>query len=368
MSKLPSFPASSAFFKRFRKDELGSTKIVQPNAALGSRGDYQKMIDLTVPDEDAAPLIVSLRTEYTINANTVSSTPGAPQPISNATNAAPIVITTPSTHGLLTGTQITITGVNGNLGANGVFTITVISPTTFSLNGSVGSDAYLGGGSYVFLLSPGTGTGEVLIGGPLVGRVQWGVGGGYNVIEFDIPTGRIDTMLEPGTPEQRPVFDIGNGVQLYINASHVSVYVRNDGNLSPVNAPDNVPDRIGSPVGAKIIAFVAPGASRGGPPIQRTIYAVGGVAPGVPLLPGATVAITIPMFARRVRFARTPIATTPINIRIRTAVAVFIRQFDIPINSEGPIEIKGDEVIMEITNNGAVNINHLQAYFDVDPI
>lgn len=67
--------------------------------------------------------------------------------ITGATNASPIVVTTSTNHGLSTGTVAIIRGVLGNTAANTEGTaITVISPTTFSINGSVGNGAYAGGG------------------------------------------------------------------------------------------------------------------------------------------------------------------------------------------------------------------------------
>lgn len=68
--------------------------------------------------------------------------------ISGATNATPIVITTTAAHGLATGASVTIAGVGGNTAANGTWTITVLSPTTYSLTGSVGSGAYTAGGAW----------------------------------------------------------------------------------------------------------------------------------------------------------------------------------------------------------------------------
>lgn len=67
--------------------------------------------------------------------------------ITNASNATPIVITSAS-HGLNTGTRVTISGVNGNTAANGTFTITQIDANTFSLNGSAGNGAYTSGGTW----------------------------------------------------------------------------------------------------------------------------------------------------------------------------------------------------------------------------
>jgi hypothetical protein len=62
------------------------------------------------------------------------------------TNATPIVVTT-GVHGLATGASVTITGVGGNTAANGSWSITVLSTTTFSLNGSVGNGTYTSGGT-----------------------------------------------------------------------------------------------------------------------------------------------------------------------------------------------------------------------------
>jgi hypothetical protein len=75
--------------------------------------------------------------------------------ITGATAATPIVITT-NGHPYVTGDQVVISGVLGNVAANGTFTITRMSPTQFSLNGSVGTVAYVGGGS---ASGPGVGRG-----------------------------------------------------------------------------------------------------------------------------------------------------------------------------------------------------------------
>lgn len=67
--------------------------------------------------------------------------------VSGATNASPIVITTSAAHGFATGDYVSITGVLGNTAANGAFYITILSTTTFSLNGSTGTGAYTSGGT-----------------------------------------------------------------------------------------------------------------------------------------------------------------------------------------------------------------------------
>ena len=69
------------------------------------------------------------------------------QTISGASNATPIVITTSDVHSYTTGQRVRIDSVLGNTAANGVWTITVASTTTFSLNTSVGNGSYAGSGT-----------------------------------------------------------------------------------------------------------------------------------------------------------------------------------------------------------------------------
>lgn len=64
--------------------------------------------------------------------------------ISGATNATPIVITVAANSGLKTGDRIAISGITGNTGANGIWTIEAASATTFKLLGSVGNGTYGG--------------------------------------------------------------------------------------------------------------------------------------------------------------------------------------------------------------------------------
>lgn len=73
-----------------------------------------------------------------------SATAGA---ITDATNAGPIVITS-AAHGLANGDRLTVYGVNGNVHANGVFQVNVLSTDTIELVGSAGSGIYTGGGRW----------------------------------------------------------------------------------------------------------------------------------------------------------------------------------------------------------------------------
>jgi hypothetical protein len=66
--------------------------------------------------------------------------------VTGATNATPIVITETG-HGRSTGDFVVITGVTGNLAANGRWAITKINADSYSLDTSVGSAAYVSGGT-----------------------------------------------------------------------------------------------------------------------------------------------------------------------------------------------------------------------------
>lgn len=61
----------------------------------------------------------------------------------------PIVITTEGNHGYSVGTQVTISGVAGNTAANGGFTISAATATTFTLQGSASNGPYVSGGNAV---------------------------------------------------------------------------------------------------------------------------------------------------------------------------------------------------------------------------
>lgn len=73
----------------------------------------------------------------TINSGTAS--------ITGATNATPIVVT--ATNAFANDDVVTISGVLGNLGANGTFRLVGVSGSGFTLDGAVGTGAYASGGT-----------------------------------------------------------------------------------------------------------------------------------------------------------------------------------------------------------------------------
>jgi hypothetical protein len=73
----------------------------------------------------------------------------------DATFAIPIVITTDVDHEFETGDQVEVEGVTGNFAANGLWNITKIDDTSFSLDDSVGDGVYAGGGTAILTVSGG---------------------------------------------------------------------------------------------------------------------------------------------------------------------------------------------------------------------
>lgn len=64
-----------------------------------------------------------------------------------ASRTTPVVLTTARPHELRSGMTAIVAGVEGNLGANGTFVVTVVDPTHVSLESSIGSGDYTVGGS-----------------------------------------------------------------------------------------------------------------------------------------------------------------------------------------------------------------------------
>jgi len=82
-----------------------------------------------------------------ITDNFADPTSGATNPITGATNATPIVITS-NAHGLATGDRVNVAGVAGNMNARGLWTVTVIDANRIALDGSIGNANYTGGGTW----------------------------------------------------------------------------------------------------------------------------------------------------------------------------------------------------------------------------
>lgn len=105
-----------------------------------------------------------------------------PQTVSSSTDATPIVITTAGNHGFVTGQAVIIYGHTTNIAANGIYKITVLSPTTFSLQDYNTGANIVGSGA-------GAGSGGVLLPAPKVIYT-----GDFKSIELQVDTSGTATL------------------------------------------------------------------------------------------------------------------------------------------------------------------------------
>lgn len=207
------------------------------------------------------------------------------------------------------------------------------------------------------------------VGGPLVGTLQWGVGGGYNELEFDVPVARAPNQLAPaGDSLHSPMTQLGSGVTIFLaGASHVSLYVRNDASLCPLTNPTSpLPTHvIGFAASAKILAFIAPGGT-GNRPLERSIVCSTGFDP---LAVNASVLVTIPPFAKSMRVSRNngTLVTQPLRLNFIGPGSNGLSVVNLGANDEGQVPVCAQAVTVEITNIGADVVNYMQAIFDVTP-
>lgn len=211
-------------------------------------------------------------------------------------------------------------------------------------------------------------TGNPAIGGPLIGTLQWGIGGSENQVEFDIPSARMpDSMAPAGNFPAAPMVLNGNGVQIFLaGTSHVSLTVRNDGSMSPLTTPGV--NQIGFVARAKVLAHVSPGGS----PIARLerVITASTITSPLGVAPLNTVSVTIPPFAKSVRFERYNASqlVEPLQVLFFPfAGGNLLRIVTVGANDEGPILIAPTSGEMIITNTGASVVNQLNCVFDVTP-
>lgn len=268
---------NGTFFEKCAPAELGSTKYVGAGAVAGTRGNNQKMIDVSCDDAFATDVTVSVRTE-------------------EASDPA---------------------------------------------------------------------TGLPATGGPIVATLQWGVGGSYNELEFDVPPARMTGNIAPaGDFPRAPMALNGGGVQVYLaGASHVSLYVRNDSSQSPLVSPGV--GTIGFTANAKVHAFVGPGGSQNSKVERQIILSTFAQR----LAPGASVAVTVPPFAKSVRFERSFNSglVEPLQLDFFNSLGQIFRRNGAPTNGEGPFDISAQTIWILVTNIGASDMQWCSAVFDVTP-
>lgn len=139
---------------------------------------------------NATPVVVTTATAHGLTTSTQVTITGVvgsvSLTVSAASNATPIAITTTTPHLLANGSTVTISGCTGNTGANGVWVITLVDATHFTLNTSVGTGTGSNGtilapyntangnwtitstGTYTFSLNSSTGSGTYVSGGSVL--------------------------------------------------------------------------------------------------------------------------------------------------------------------------------------------------------
>ena len=127
-----------------------NAKIAIHNSALGN------VVYVATNDDQARSVTFSTDHGATWQAMDLPTRSSGPRVITNATNTAPIVITSPF-HRLNSGDVVVVSGVVGNTAANAIYTVTVIDQNTFSLDGSVGTGNYVSGGQFSVIQGPNEG-------------------------------------------------------------------------------------------------------------------------------------------------------------------------------------------------------------------
>lgn len=134
-----------------------------PNTLVTNQG-YGQMPEAAALSALAGGTVLAVKAA-TISAGSVRGK-GTAVAIVSSTNATPIVMTT-ATHNYVTGQVVTIASHLVNTAANGTWKVTVLSATTFSLDGSVGVGvgAATGTSTTEGVNQQGTGTSEITVTG-----------------------------------------------------------------------------------------------------------------------------------------------------------------------------------------------------------
>lgn len=143
------FPITWTDSKGARSYEIflsNQTTLTSTVYRVQNRTEVLNALGQAIPDGNGGVLLQETRQFFTSGAVTLP--PQVPRSISGASNTADIEIMLPN-HGLKTGEQVRINGVEGNTAANGTFFVTVTSDNTFLLKGVSGTGNWTGGGNVV---------------------------------------------------------------------------------------------------------------------------------------------------------------------------------------------------------------------------
>lgn len=225
------------------------TTVVAPNnltaAAVGTgAGTYTKTYNYVVTAVDDNDVESLASTGVSITTNSLSTTAAVQlkwgTAISGATQANPCVITTATAHGFSTGDNVQIDNVVGMTELNNsVYTVTVLSSTTFSLDGidSTAYTAYTSGGNvmlaakyYRVYKDPSNGTGVY----GWIGDSDFLIFEDYNIAPITSDAPPIDRQPFSGANDKPGTVGFYQQRQIYANTTNEpqTVFTTQTGNFS----------------------------------------------------------------------------------------------------------------------------------------
>jgi hypothetical protein len=211
--------------------------------------------------------------------------------------------------------------------------------------------------------------------GPITGIVEFGNGAVFARVEFDIPAvSRLPGLLATRAGVNT-VYPNGfkspaiSGVTVCVPAGSVRTFARNDNNLPLVFTPDRIigsidANNIDPTVSCSIAYGETFGANRH---LKKTVYIVdnSGAAVVAAMSAGDSVEISVPPFAKTVRFPRTPVALSTLGIIFDSYFGPEYGTYVVPAGGDGPFEIPPDCFRIKIANTGATAITRMSAIFDL---
>lgn len=206
--------------------------------------------------------------------------------------------------------------------------------------------------------------GQAVNTGPIVGIVEWGTGGSLARIEFNLPlayTWAQNGDIIPTLGSQQGT----NGVILTVCGSSIRCMARNESRLPPIFGSQTATIGSNLTLDGQYGAFVAQGSSdKQCGMLERDLIVV--TANGDPMEPQQGASFGIPRFAKSVKFFRTPLQTSSLEVILGgDLVGSVVNNFVIPGGTPGFIPISPLHSSISVVNRGAVNITGLYAAFEL---
>ena len=199
--------------------------------------------------------------------------------------------------------------------------------------------------------------------GPITGILEFGNGGRFTRVEFDIPIGPFLGSFQGALPSNEPQ---DGGVIVTVPSGVLRAYARYDNLLiqpllgttglsmaqvlgvpfvgpgGPILPPGNA-----APAEPVLVKSMAAYYTRRSAKVYKTQYCYVG-APGTPAQVIPNITVCIPAFARSVKVLRYPI-TASLTFRLYDGINQ-LDEISVPSGSSPTIEIVGTETILNITN------------------